>query len=162
MSRRRVLSAEGAHVRTVTAGTVLSMPFSRRLSVLVVALLTAGALVGCSNRDSSATRQPHKGSGTASVVNGVQQITLKATNFRFTPSTITVHPGKVHVILINDGPGAPHSFSVVDFPADFVPLASGGQTTEATFTAPSPGKYKFVCTIHAKQGQTGTLVVLSG
>jgi plastocyanin len=137
------------------------MPYPRRLTVPAVVLLTAAALVGCSNRDSSATRQPHTGSATASVVNGVQQVTLKATNFRFTPSTITVHPGRVHVILVNDGPGAPHNFSLVDFPADFVPLASGGQTTEATFTAPSPGTYKFVCTIHAKQGQTGTLVVLS-
>jgi plastocyanin len=136
------------------------MPVPRRLSVPAAALAIAGSLVACSNRESSANRQPHSGSATASVVDGIQQITLKAVNFRFSPSTITVHPGKVRVLLTNAGQGAPHNFSVLDFPADFVPLASAGQTTQATFTAPSPGRYEFVCTIHAKQGQTGTLVVL--
>ena len=125
-------------------------------------VLMAAALVGCSNRESSANRQPHTGSATASVVNGVQQITVKASNFRFSPSTITIHPGKVTVTLINTGQGAPHNFSVVDFPADVVPLASAGQTMQASFTAPSPGRYQFECTIHAKQGQVGTLIVLPG
>lgn len=136
------------------------MPIARRLSAAAIALLIAGALGGCSNRESSANRQPHSGSGTASVVNGVQQITIKARDFRFSPSTITVHPGKVEVVLVNDGGGAPHNFSVLDFPADFVPLTADGQTARATFTAPSPGTYEFVCTIHTKQGMTGKLVVL--
>jgi plastocyanin len=136
------------------------MPFPRRLARSATALLVAGALVACSNRESSANRQPHNGSGTATVVNGVQQITLHATDFRFSPSTITVHPGAVVVILVNDGGGAPHNFSVRGFPADFVPLTADGQTKQASFTAPSPGTYEFVCTIHTKQGMTGKLVVL--
>ncbi|MEO8888069.1 MAG: cupredoxin domain-containing protein [Jatrophihabitantaceae bacterium] len=137
------------------------MPRPRRLCVPVAVLLVAGvALSGCSNRNSSAVRQPHTGSATASSVNGVQQVTLHASDFRFSPSTITVHPGKVTVILINDGGGAPHNFLVTDFPADFVPLAANGQTEQATFTAPSPGTYQFVCTIHTTQGMVGKLVVL--
>ena len=46
------------------------------------------------------------------------------------------------------------------FPSDFVPDTSAGQTNSMTFTAPSPGTYQFVCTIHTAQGMTGTLVVL--
>ena len=47
------------------------------------------------------------------------------------------------------------------FAADFVPLTAAGQTQAATFTAPAPGTYTFVCTIHVKQGQTGTLIVVA-
>jgi plastocyanin len=71
-----------------------------------------------------------------------------------------VHPGKVEVILRNTGSGAPHNFQLTNFPADFVPLTQAGQTSEATFIAPSPGRYQFVCTIHVEDGQTGTLIVL--
>lgn len=115
-------------------------------------------LAACSSSGSG--NKPQQGSGTASMVAGVQQITVHAKDFSFTPSTITVHPGKVRIILVNDGGGAPHNWEVTDFPADFVPLTNNGQKKEATFTAPAPGRYKFVCTIHVKQGMTGTLVVL--
>jgi plastocyanin len=139
------------------------MPVPRRLIAttagLPLAFVLAGTLAACSG-SSSANRQPHQGSGTASVVNGVQQLTLHASDFRFSPSTITVHPGKVRIILVNDGGGAPHNFQVPVFPAEFIPLTSNGQQKQATFTAPAPGTYQFVCTIHLKQGMDGKLVVL--
>jgi plastocyanin len=94
-------------------------------------------------------------------VNGVQQVRIEATDqFRFHPSTIVVHPGKVRIVLVNVGKGAPHNLQLEGIPADFVPLASAGQTEQATFTAPSPGTYTFVCTLHIKEGMTGKLVVL--
>jgi plastocyanin len=100
---------------------------------------------------------------TASTVNGVQQVTIYAGDtYRFTPSTITVHPGQVQVMLVHTGTGAPHDFSVLGFPADFVPLVRPGGTSVASFTAPAPGTYTFVCTIHQAQGQTGTLIVTAG
>lgn len=127
--------------------------------VLPAVLLAATVLSGCTTK-AAVNRRPHTGSETASVVDGVQQITVRAgATLRFAPSTITVHPGKVRVVLVNTG-GAPHNLSVLGFPAAFVPLASSGETKVATFVAPAPGSYTFVCTIHQKQGQTGTLVVL--
>lgn len=131
-------------------------------------LVSAGAagalivsLVGCTNQQSSINRVRQSGAATAATVAGVQQVTVTADDhYRFAPDTITVHPGQVRIILINKGTGAPHNLLVTGFPADFVPLASAGQTTTATFTAPAPGRYQFVCTIHVAQGQTGTLVVL--
>jgi len=134
----------------------------RRSSRLAAALLVVVAVAGCSNRTSAVNRRPQSGATTAAVENGVQQITVTADDkYRFTPDMITVHPGRVQVTLVNKGKGAPHNLSVTGFPADFVPLATAGQTTIATFTAPAPGRYQFVCTIHIRQGQTGTLVVLA-
>ncbi len=63
------------------------------------------------------------------------------------------------VILKNVGKGAPHNWSLNGFPADFVPLTPAGGVSQAQFTAPSPGTYVFVCTIHTRQGQTGKLIV---
>jgi plastocyanin len=136
----------------------------RRAGALALAAATAaGLLVGCSNTQSPANRTPATGSGAASIVNGVQQITLRAgDDLRFKPSTFTVHQGKVRIVLINTGSGAPHDFQVSQFPADFVPTTQSGQTQAATFTAPAPGRYRFVCTIHERQGQIGTMIVKAG
>jgi plastocyanin len=104
---------------------------------------------------------PHTGSTTATAVGGVQQVTLTvADNYRFSPSTITVHSGMVKVTLVHKGTGAPHNFSLVGFPTDATPLAEPGQTVSTTFVAPGPGTYTFVCTIHVAQGQVGKLIVL--
>ena len=92
----------------------------------------------------------------------VQQVTIVVSDtYRFDPDVITVHPGKVKITLMHTGTGAPHDLSVLGFPADFVPLVQPGGTSSATFIAPAPGSYKFVCTIHVTQGQTGTLIVLA-
>jgi plastocyanin len=119
-------------------------------------------LTACSNTSSPVNRRPHDGVATASNVNGIQEITIKAgDNFRFDPSTFYVHPGKVRVTLVHTGTGAPHDFQVTKFPSDYIPLVSlQGQSASTTFTAPAPGRYQFVCTIHLQQGQTGTMVVL--
>ena len=134
---------------------------ARALAPALTAVALVVALTGCSNQQASINRNPQSGSSTAAAVAGVQQVTVTAgDDYRFTPATITVHPGPVKITLINTGTGAPHNLSITGFPADFVPLASAKQTTSATFTAPAPGRYGFVCTIHVAQGQTGTLVVV--
>ena len=113
-------------------------------------------------------RPASSGSGTASDVNGVQQITLvTGDDYRFHPATFTVHPGPVRVVLQNKGTGAPHEFQVTGFPATFVPLTPAGQTQQATFTAPplvngKTARYEFVCEIHVRQGQVGTMIVAPG
>ena len=115
----------------------------------------------CSNNQSAANREPYTGATTVAATSGVQQVTLHVgVSFRFTPSTITVHPGKVRITLVHDAGGAPHNWQLLGIPGDFVGTVNDGQTGEVTFTAPSPGRYTFVCTIHERQGQTGTLIVL--
>jgi plastocyanin len=140
-----------------------SGPPAGLVRVLAAALVGVVALgvSGCSNTEAGVNRRPHSGSASATLVNGMQQVTVEATDtYRFDPSTIVVHPGPVRIVLVNTGHGAPHDWSLTGFPADFVPLTTAGQTQAATFVAPAPGTYTFVCTIHVKQGQTGQLIVM--
>jgi plastocyanin len=125
-----------------------------------VVVVAAAALSACSNSEPAVNREPHPGSVTASVSDGVQRVRITAGNdYRFHPSTVTVHPGRVQVELVNTGGGAPHDWQVSKFPHDYVPLVSAHQSATDTFTAPGPGRYQFVCTIHVRQGQIGTLIV---
>lgn len=135
---------------------------SRLAADAAAATLLAGSLVlaGCQSQ-SAINREPHAGATTASASGGVQDVVITTDQrYRFAPSTITVHPGRVRITLKHVGTGAPHDWSLQGFPADYVPLVSAGQTRSVEFVAPAPGTYKFLCTIHVAQGQTGTLVVL--
>lgn len=135
---------------------------AKPVRTLAALLLLAVVITGCTNRQASPNRRAHPGSGTASTVDGVQQITLTVNdNFRFDPSVVTVHQGTVKVTLVHKGSGAPHDFSVNQFPADHTGLVSAGGTTSTTFTTPAPGRYTFECTLHVAQGMTGTLIVLA-
>jgi plastocyanin len=130
----------------------------RRIAACVTAAVIA--LAGCSNGSSPVNRAPNSGTATATAVGGVQRVTLEVgTDDRFHPSTIVVHRGRVEVVLKHDDAGAPHDWSLSGFPGDYVPIVNGGQSRAKTFLAPAPGKYPFVCTIHAKLGMSGTLVV---
>ena len=126
-------------------------------AVLVVSLSTA-----CSNNQSAANRQPYEGTTAAAATNGVQTITLRVDNgFRFHPSTIVVHPGTVQITLDHGPTGAPHNWQLSGLPGAYVPPVGAGAKGTVTFTAPAAGKYTFVCTIHERQGQTGTMIVLA-
>jgi plastocyanin len=143
----------------MVAGTVVGMPAGRLLCAAVSLVLLAGC-----NDEASINKNPHSGVATASPVNGVQQLTLTTGNdYRFHPSTLTVRPGRVRVILENTakpGAGPPHNLQVTGLPAADVPLVAPGQSAAVVFVAPAPGRYHLVCSIHVAQGQTGTLVVL--
>lgn len=138
------------------------MPFRRPLLV-AVAVVSTVALASCSNRESPTNKRPHNGTATASPVGGVQQVTLTSgVDLRFHPSTIVVHPGTVRIVLVNTakpGAGPPHNVIFSGLPAADVPLATAGLTQSVTFRAPAVGTYTFVCSIHARQGQTGTMIV---
>jgi plastocyanin len=144
---------------------VFASPISSRVSVLVrvgcaAALLTLGA---CSNTQSPINRTPQSGTATATDVNGVQHITLLVgDDYRFHPSTFYVRTGKVDLTLKHTGTGAPHDFEVNGFPGDYVGQVHAGQSVSGTFSAPSPGRYQFVCTIHTRQGMVGTMIVTRG
>lgn len=133
-----------------------------RRAVAGTGALIAVLLGGCSNTRGAATRQTYSGSATAAVVNGVQQVTLTVgPSFRFDPSTITVHPGRVKITLHHTGTGSPHDWQLSVVPGAYIPELGDNQTQSVSFTAPAPGQYQFVCTIHVRQGQTGTLIVLN-
>ena len=143
------------------------MVVSRIAAAAVALVLVAGGATACSNSESAPQKRPHSGSGSASTVDGVQQITvITGTDLRFHPSTLVVHPGRVRIVLINrvkaGNGGPPHNLQVTGLPGAAVPLVPAGDVASVTFTAGKPGRYHFVCTIHVQQGQTGTLVVEPG
>lgn len=131
----------------------------------------AGVLVltsACSNEESATAKRPQSGTGTATAVaGGVQQIVVDTgPDLRFHPSTLVVHPGRVRIVLRNmrmgNSGGPPHNLQVFGVRHAYIPTISQGQSASATFEVDKPGRYRFVCTIHEQQGQTGTLVVRSG
>jgi plastocyanin len=135
------------------------MDLRRPVALVTVSML---ALAGCV-REPAVNARPHLGTATASVVAGVQQITLRSgLDLRFTPSTIIVHPGTVRLVLLNTskpGAGPPHNVTFAGLPTANIPNTDAGLQSSVMFTAPAPGTYNFVCSIHARQGQTGTLIV---
>lgn len=159
MSRRTVEAMRGPG--SVCSAWRPSVPRTR--AAMTAVLLAAAALAACSNEEPAVNRQPVSGSATASTVNGVQQILIKVgDDYRFHPATITVHQGEVRVVLRHVGTGAPHDWQLSAHPADYVPVVQPGQTNSDTFKTPAPGSYRFVCTIHVRQGQVGTMIVRSG
>lgn len=134
---------------------------TRRAAVLLAAALLV--LAGCSNREAPINKKSPAGTGTASPVGNVQQITVTTgVDLRFHPSTLVVHPGLVRIVLENiaaNDNGPPHDIVFAGLPGADVPLTAAGRSASVTFTAPSPGTYNFVCSIHASQGQTGKLIV---
>lgn len=137
------------------------MPAYRPVRAAAAAATVLVLVAACSNTDSATNKRAHPGVGTASPDGGVQQIVVTTGNdYRFHPSTIDAAPGPLQVTLRNTSPGgAPHDLQVDRISGAYLPLAPAGATTRATFTVPGPGRYRFICTIHVRQGQTGTLVV---
>ncbi|HKC28072.1 MAG TPA: cupredoxin domain-containing protein [Jatrophihabitans sp.] len=133
------------------------MRWGRACAAIMATLTLTAACV----RTPEVNTRPHTGTGTASAVDGVQQIVIKSgTDLRFHPSTIVVHPGLVRLVLDNtSNPGPPHDITFSGLPFADVPTTQPGEAQSVTFTAPAPGTYNFVCSIHANQGQTGKLIV---
>jgi uncharacterized cupredoxin-like copper-binding protein len=124
----------------------------------ILALAIATLLVGAAGAQSATT------------------ISVSLTNFKFTPSTITLKSGTTYTLhLVNNG-GSSHDFSAPEFfkasavsPADKSKIDSedgdvdldSGQSVDVTLTPAKPGTYKLVCThfMHQTFGMTGTIVV---
>ncbi len=124
-------------LRRVTAPTVL----------LGAALLAAG----CASSSVGGDQRPAS----------VQNITIHATDrLRFSPSTVTVHPGTVRIRLVDDG-SYPHNFSLPARHATSHTVTGnlGERSTTLTLHISQLGTYQFVCVYHDSAGMRGRLVV---
>jgi plastocyanin len=136
---------------------------ARRVStVLLRAVLVAAMVVtGCSSRE---MRRPPPTGPTETTVrpgpDGVQAVDVNVgDDYRFSPAVIDVQVGRIRLALHHVGKGAPHTLYGAQVPGMRVGLVRAGETQSVQFTAARPGRFRFVCTIHEAQGQTGTLVV---
>src|SRR5262245_48532771 len=84
---------------------------ARRLGAAAVAvsLALAAAARGSRNSDTSSTTAATSASSGSS--GGGQTVSLKETEFKFTPPSATVKPGQVTFDVSNDG-SIPHSFTI--------------------------------------------------
>jgi plastocyanin len=138
------------------------VPVSARLARLgAVALAAAAAAVGaaCSNSEPVHATAPQRGEVTASRgPDGVQSVTIEADDqFRFTPATVHATVGRIHVTLRTVG-GTPHNLTFRSLRAA-VPTTGRGESRSVDLQVPTPGTYRFLCTIHESLNQTGDLVV---
>jgi plastocyanin len=134
---------------------------------MVRTLLIACVLVGCvllaacSNRE---LKRPAPSGPTETTVrpgpDGLQAVDINVgDDYRFSPSVVNVQVGRIRLSLHHVGHGAPHTLFGSGVRGMRVGLIRPGETQSVQFTASQPGRYRFVCTIHEAQGQTGTLVV---
>ncbi len=88
-----------------------------------------------------------------------KEFTVEASQWTFSPSTITVNQGdKVKITLVSKD--VSHGFALPDF--GFSLKAGAGETASGEFTAGKPGTYVFFCNVPCGEGHRdmkGTLVV---
>jgi plastocyanin len=135
----------------------------KKLLVLILACLALG-LVACGGDDdggdgdgggASTQEQPAETSGSGS--GGGAQVGMK--NIQFEPKDITVKPGET--ITFTNDESIPHDVHKTSGPGgDFSSGDDGGMQEGDTFelTLDQPGKYDYVCHVHAP-GMAGTITV---
>ena len=77
---------------------------------------------------------------------------------RFTPSSVTVKPGRVRLIFTVTGK-TPQTFTSRALQVDTGNVPAGHSVT-LELMVPHPGKYRFYSTYHKMQGMTGTIVAV--
>ena len=95
--------------------------------------------------------------GTWVVGAAASSVTVVQSDFKFTPSTLTVTKGST-LLVHNSTALTQHNFSVTGHGIDVT--TNPGQTRSVAVDLP-PGTYPFICRFHVSLGMRGTLVVLS-
>ena len=133
-----------------------------KLLVLILACLALGLAAcggddddsgGSSSGGTGTTEEPASGGGGG----GGAQVSLK--NIQFNPKDITVKPGET--ITFTNDESIPHDVHKTSGPGkDFSSGDTGGMQQGDTFelTLDEPGKYGYVCNVHAP-GMAGTITV---
>jgi plastocyanin len=117
----------------------------------IPAALVGALLMGCGGSDGASALRAPAGTG--------ETITLRATDFAYTPAQVKVAaPGDVTIKLENKGL-LEHDFMIEGVPGKL--LVKANQTGSETFKIAKPGTYTFSCTVagHREAGMKGTLVV---
>jgi nitrite reductase (NO-forming) len=132
----------------------------KRLMMFVTILALALVLVACGGGEDEAETASLTFEGTDSL--------------QFSPATASVPAGAEVTVNFNNTGALEHSWTLVANDADVATVTdanainsastgsvAGGASDTVTFTAPSAGTYKYVCTIpgHAAGGMVGTLTV---
>lgn len=80
---------------------------------------------------------------------------VKASDFQFSPGTVTIESGEV-LGIANSSAATAHTFTIDSEGID--EALDPGSSTSLTIDL-APGRYPFICRYHESTGMTGTLVV---
>jgi plastocyanin len=134
----------------------------KKLLALILACLALGLVAaGCGGDDdnggSSGDSGASKSEEPASGGGGGAQVGME--NVQFTPKDLTVKPGET--ITFTNDEAVPHDVHKTSGPGeDFSSGDTGGMQQGDTFklTLDKPGKYEYVCNVHAP-GMAGSITV---
>lgn len=127
---------------------------------------SAGHTSPASSAAGSSSSSSAAGAGASSSAAGAgatQHIRIVANNnFRFAPSTVRVHTGKVRITLVDSG-AYPHNLVIPAIGVNSATVSGdpGGTQISVTATFPHPGSYRFYCVYHQSAGMVGTFIVTS-
>ena len=111
------------------------------------------------NQQAGAPPAPPSPAVAGSGAGQVKEFTIEATQWQFTPDTITVNKGDiVKITLVNKD--VSHGIGIPDFGFDL--KAGAGETAAGQFTADKAGTFGFRCNVFCGDGHremAGTLVV---
>jgi plastocyanin len=93
------------------------------------------------------------------VIPETKSFTVSGSNYKFSPSTLSVNKGdKVRITFQNSG--GTHDWNLDEFNAH-TKILSGGQSEVVEFTADKTGSFEYYCSVgnHRQMGMKGTLTV---
>ena len=128
------------------------------LSILVIAVALSPLVMGYLGRQSADNRLV---ATTAPASDLSTSVTVTASEFKFSPSSIQVPAGqKISFTLDNKG-AVEHDVTIQA--AGFTLLARAGQTATGDYTFDTPGVFDLICSIpgHKEAGMKGTLTVVA-
>lgn len=122
------------------------------------ALLAMTLLLGaCGSEESDGGTATDSGTGTDNGGGGGgSTIEVVAQDFKFDQTSLDVEPGAEVTVTLTNEDDAEHTFTIEEL--DVEAEAAGGETADATFTAPDSGSYEFICEYHPDD-MRGTLSV---
>jgi uncharacterized cupredoxin-like copper-binding protein len=143
----------------------------RRIPLLTaIGVLAAFALLvaGCGSSDDSSstaaetTSSTDAGATASSGASGGEQVKISETEYKLSPSDVTVKPGTVTFEVTNDGQTV-HNLEI-EGPDDEQELASDlqpGDSGEVSVDLSTPGTYEMYCPVddHKGMGMTGEITV---
>ncbi len=127
--------------------------------LFAVFLITGLLLFGCTQAPAQATPAPVSTGTASSASGGVQEFSLTAKQFEFSPATVTVKKG-VPVKLTIDAVDVEHGFAIPEFGVQ--KSLSVGQKNIVEFTPDKAGEFTFFCSVFCGSGHgsmKGKLVV---
>jgi plastocyanin len=134
----------------------------RTLSAAVIALLMLLAACGGSGAAPSTPAPPDSSAAPATPSNpGRVELTVgtdTGADLKFDPAAVTVPAGATVSLTFENRASVPHNLTFSEAPsAATSTVVAPGASETVEFTAPDPGTYDFVCTLHP--GMSGTLIV---